>query len=84
MLDLKKLSEKVIRAIEEETTDSLNAWLTSKRNGNLLHYVGEGEYLEKFESCNMVFTFEEHTINIHYPEHNDENNSISEFYSSAA
>jgi hypothetical protein len=49
MLDLKKLEEKLDKALANETAESLTSWLTEKRLRMFMKSLGEGRVGAKSE-----------------------------------
>lgn len=46
MLDLKKLEEKLDKALATETNESLTSWLQEKRLRTYLQSLGEGSFVD--------------------------------------
>ncbi len=51
MLDLKKLEEKLDKALANETSESLTNWLQEKRLRTYLQSLGEGEFVNISSTC---------------------------------
>lgn len=50
MLDLKKLEEKLDKALANETSESLTSWLQEKRLCTYLQSLGEGTFVDIFST----------------------------------
>jgi hypothetical protein len=69
MLDLKKLEEKLDKALANETTESLTNWLQEKRLRTYLQSLGEGTFENIIQPCNdTVLKSNKHSFEIHYCE----------------
>ena len=61
MLDLKKLEEKLDKALANETSESLTSWLQEKRLRTYLQALGEGTF-EDISSSNTKTFSKSHTV----------------------
>ena len=57
MIDLKELERSLDEALANETTESLNEWLTSQRNRHYGNYFGDGSF-EEIGSNNYTYNQE--------------------------
>ncbi len=77
MLDLKKLEEKLDRALANETSESLTSWLQEKRLRVFLETLGEGTFSNlnttssnsflKSQNINFDTSFCEVSFSLDYP-----------------
>ena len=51
MLDLKKLEERLDKALANETAESLTKWLQEKRLRTYLQSLGEGTFSDTYSTC---------------------------------
>ncbi len=80
MLDLKKLEEKLDKALANETSESLTNWLQEKRLRTFLQSLGEGTFENITQSCNdTVLKLNKIRFEVNYSEF-----SISQDYPIAA
>lgn len=55
MLDLKKLEEKLDKALANETSESLTSWLQEKRLRSYLQTLGEGTFVNNLSTNSSTF-----------------------------
>ena len=58
MLDLKKLEDKLDKALANETSESLTIWLQEKRLRNHLQSLGEGRFENIYQTISSVILVE--------------------------
>lgn len=69
MLDLKKLEEKLDKALANETSESLTNWLQEKRLRTYLQSLGEGKFVNISSTCsNTVLKTQKINFEIQFSE----------------
>ncbi len=69
MLDLKKLEEKLDKALANETIESLTNWLQEKRLRTYLQSLGEGKFVNISSTCsNTVLKTQKINFKIQFSE----------------
>lgn len=69
MLDLKKLEEKLDKALANETSESLTNWLQEKRLRSYLQSLGEGIIVNASSYCSeTIFQSKDVRFDLHFSE----------------